>query len=274
MTNLSNATTSIPRDLATVLVSHPSPLISAGLVSTLRRMPELDVRIWDQSEDPWERTTSLAGIDVVVADAELLARGASSTLAHLRMNTTAAPKVLLITTRAGRREIPVAMWSSVGACLSIQSGEEELFDAIRGLVGGDVADDLPMDTGVAAEAVDDAPCQRRARPRGGLPPGALRRVREYMEERLAEKIELSDLAKIAGLSGCHFSRAFKQSVGTPPHRYLVMRRIAAAAELIRTTNRSMTDIALEVGFSDQSHFTRSFSAVTGETPCALRRRHR
>ncbi len=110
--------------------------------------------------------------------------------------------------------------------------------------------------------------------RGGLPPGALRRVRDFVAQRMSERIELCQLAQIAGLSVCHFSRAFKQSVGLPPHRYLMRERISAAALLIRTTDRPLVEIALEVGFSDQSHFTRCFSDVMGDTPRDYRRMHR
>ena len=60
----------------------------------------------------------------------------------------------------------------------------------------------------------------------------------------------------------------------PPHRYVVMRRLAAAAELIRKTSKSLAEVGIEVGFSDQSHFTRVFTQMTGETPGALRRRYR
>ena len=70
------------------------------------------------------------------------------------------------------------------------------------------------------------------RPSGGVAPAALRRVREHVEARLSEKICLRELSAIAGLSVCHFCRAFKQSVGIPPHRYLMTRRIAAATRLI------------------------------------------
>lgn len=110
--------------------------------------------------------------------------------------------------------------------------------------------------------------------RGGLPPGALRRVRDFVAQRLAEKIELSQLAIIAGLSVCHFSRAFKQSMGLPPHRYLMRERVTAAARLVRGTDRPLVDISLEVGFSDQSHFTRCFSHMMGDTPRDYRRKHR
>lgn len=114
----------------------------------------------------------------------------------------------------------------------------------------------------------------RQRPRGGLPPGALRRVRELMERRLTEKLQLPELAAAAGVSKCHFARAFKQSVGHPPHQYLMLRRIAVAAELIKATDRSLTEISLDIGCSDQSHFSRMFARITGETPRDYRRRHR
>jgi transcriptional regulator GlxA family with amidase domain len=110
--------------------------------------------------------------------------------------------------------------------------------------------------------------------RGGLAPGALRRVLAHIEGRLAERIEMSALAAIAGLSECHFSRAFGQSVGMPPHRYVMSRRIAAGAGLIESTDRAFTDIALSVGFSDHSHFTRMFVRMIGETPSSYRRRNR
>jgi AraC-like DNA-binding protein len=110
--------------------------------------------------------------------------------------------------------------------------------------------------------------------RGGLAPGVLRRVKSHIEESLAERIDLDDLARIAGLSRCHFSRAFKESVGVPPHRYIVSRRIVVAAGLIQLTNRPLADIALSVGFADQSHFTRSFVRALGETPRSYRYRHR
>jgi AraC-like DNA-binding protein len=110
--------------------------------------------------------------------------------------------------------------------------------------------------------------------RGGMAFGSLRRTREHIERQLAHKISLGELAGIAGLSAGHFSRAFKQSVGMSPHRYLLRRRIAAAADLIRKTDRPLAEVALSVGFSDQSHFTRVFARESGETPSAFRRRYR
>lgn len=124
----------------------------------------------------------------------------------------------------------------------------------------------------------DRPIQWLARPtqtdKGGLAPGALRRVQQFVEEHLAESIDLAGLAKIAGLSTCHFARAFKQSVGVPPHRFVMLKRLDLAKELICRSNRPMAEIALEAGFADQSHFTRIFVAATGLTPRAFRKAHR
>ena len=110
--------------------------------------------------------------------------------------------------------------------------------------------------------------------RGGLAPGALRRVRDHIEQQLAEKIQLCQLAAITGLSERHFARAFKQSLGEPPHRYILLCRIEVAKDLLKETPERLADISLTVGFSDQSHFSRLFANFTGETPGAFRRRHR
>jgi hypothetical protein len=73
------------------------------------------------------------------------------------------------------------------------------------------------------------------RSRGGLAPSVKRRVCEHIEQVIATRFPLSELAAIARLSECHFARAFKQSLGVPPHRYLMQRRIARAALIITTT---------------------------------------
>jgi AraC-like DNA-binding protein len=111
-------------------------------------------------------------------------------------------------------------------------------------------------------------------PRGGLSPGALRRVCDYIRAHLGEDLEVGTLAAQAGLSPYHFARAFKESVGVPPHRFLLAQRIERAADLLRHTEQSLASIALTVGFADQSHFSRSFHALAGLTPGQFRRAHR
>jgi AraC-like DNA-binding protein len=105
---------------------------------------------------------------------------------------------------------------------------------------------------------------------GGVTPRALQRVREYIEEHLVENIELETLAEVAGLSKWHFARAFKQSVGTPPHCYLIQRRLERAKGLLAETDLSLAHIALKSGFSDQSHFSRRFRMFIGVTPRSFR----
>src|SRR5215471_8145446 len=113
-----------------------------------------------------------------------------------------------------------------------------------------------------------APAAVRAGPgsRGGLPPRALRRVREYIEAHLQENVSLQALAGIAGKSTYHFARAFKQSEGLPPHEFLVRCRLRRAQELLAGTNLPLAEVALACGFADQSHFAHRFRRQVGLTP--------
>lgn len=106
---------------------------------------------------------------------------------------------------------------------------------------------------------------------GGLAPHRLRRVDDYVEAHLAEPLLLVDLAKIAKLSPKHFSRAFTQTMGRPPHRWLIEKRVAAARVLLRGSDKSLSEIALECGFADQSHFTSLFRRYLGTPPGLWRR---
>jgi AraC-like DNA-binding protein len=82
---------------------------------------------------------------------------------------------------------------------------------------------------------------------------------------------LVELAAIAGLSPHHFVGAFKISVGKPPHRFVMERRVQRAVELLRDGNRTIAEIANAAGFSSQSHLTANFRRVTGLTPGRFRR---
>jgi len=108
-------------------------------------------------------------------------------------------------------------------------------------------------------------------PRGGLAPWQERRVKELMSESLNEDIPLRRLANECGLSVRHFARAFRQSTGYSPHRWLLKHRVYHARELLSNRALSLPDVAFSCGFADQSHFTRVFTAMIGVSPGAWRR---
>ena len=99
-----------------------------------------------------------------------------------------------------------------------------------------------------------------------LPRPRLRRVLDYIEAHLEQDLTLAELAGVACLSPSHFSRAFKQAVGTGPHRYTVQRRVERAKGLLRHTEDGLAGIAAATGFADQSHFTTAFRRELGVTP--------
>ena len=106
--------------------------------------------------------------------------------------------------------------------------------------------------------------------RGGLSPAMKHRVCDFIESHIGEKISLDSLSTMAGLSPHHFARAFQQSLGMPPHRYLLRRRLEHVEQLLRNTQLPLSHIALAVGFSDQSHLNRHFRRLTGMSPSLAR----
>lgn len=106
--------------------------------------------------------------------------------------------------------------------------------------------------------------------RGGLPPARAHRICEYIHSHLEQNISLEVLAEMAGLSIHHFARAFKQTIGMPPHSYVLQKRIEHAQEMLRTTELPLSEIALHTGFADQSHLARHFRRMTGMSPSTLR----
>ncbi len=107
--------------------------------------------------------------------------------------------------------------------------------------------------------------------RGGLAGWQQRIVTSYIEEHLSEQIPLATLARLVRLSPYYFCRAFKQSLGMPPHRYHNSRRIEHAKALLAKHELSVTDIGLTIGFSETSSFTAAFRKATGQTPTGYHR---
>ena len=104
-----------------------------------------------------------------------------------------------------------------------------------------------------------------------VPPARhLQRAKDVVDARYAEPLTVADLARAAKLSPAHFSREFQRAFGEPPHRYLMTRRLERAAALLRTTDRSVSDICFSVGLRSLGSFTTSFARTYGLSPAAYR----
>uniref|UniRef100_B0T7L9 Transcriptional regulator, AraC family n=1 Tax=Caulobacter sp. (strain K31) TaxID=366602 RepID=B0T7L9_CAUSK len=128
---------------------------------------------------------------------------------------------------------------------------------------------LAVATHVASRYGGMAPMSRSVR--GGLAPWQTRRAKEILSANLDGGVSLAEVARQCGLSIGHFSRAFRQSLGTTPHQWLVQRRLDAAKDLIRSCRMPLSTVALSCGFADQSHLTRVFTREVGASPAAWRR---
>jgi AraC family transcriptional regulator len=112
------------------------------------------------------------------------------------------------------------------------------------------------------------------RARGGLAPWQESRAKEAMDANLDKEINIARLASECGLSTSQFARAFRQSTGCPPHRWLLEQRIKRAQDLLLTSDRTLTEIARACGFYDQPHLTRAFGQTVGTSPGLWRRARR
>lgn len=98
----------------------------------------------------------------------------------------------------------------------------------------------------------------------------LRQIADYIDEHLDQEIKLLDLAQLVGLSPFYFSRLFKQSIGIPPHQYVLQQRVERAKQLLKTTKLPITEIAISCGFSSHSHLGKLIRQCTGLSPKAYR----
>jgi AraC family transcriptional regulator len=106
---------------------------------------------------------------------------------------------------------------------------------------------------------------------GGLPEPQLLQVLDYIHYHLNQPIKLADLATLLNISPFHFSHLFKQSMGIAPYQYLLQQRIERAKQLLKQTDRSITEIALLCGFNSHSHLSKQFRQITTMTPNTYRR---
>ena len=107
-------------------------------------------------------------------------------------------------------------------------------------------------------------------PSNGLSRERVKRVCDYIEAHLDDRLTLNEIARVACLSTYHFSRSFKQAVGVGLRRYIMQRRVERAKTLLRRTDQPLSWVAQEAGFTDQSHFTGEFRRQIGVTPGRFR----
>ncbi|WP_241758393.1 AraC family transcriptional regulator [Myxococcus landrumensis] len=105
--------------------------------------------------------------------------------------------------------------------------------------------------------------------RGGLATPQLQRVTEYVEAHLEGDLSLACLSRVAGVSASHFKTLFKRSMGVPVHEYVIQRRVERARALLLRGGVPTGQVALEAGFSHQSHMARHMRRVLGVTPGAI-----
>lgn len=109
---------------------------------------------------------------------------------------------------------------------------------------------------------------------GGLAPWQADLAARLLLSHLSGDCPVAELAGRCGLSRSHFARAFRISMGLPPHRWLMRFRIEQAQEKLERTSETIAEIALNCGFADQSHLTRVFHEIVGASPAAWRRRRK
>lgn len=105
---------------------------------------------------------------------------------------------------------------------------------------------------------------------GGLPRYKLRRAVDYINDNMVEDIGFRDIAAHLKMSAYHFARMFKQATGKSPHHYIMCRRMERAKTLLANAGLPISDVAFEVGYKSQSHFTTAFGRLTGVTPAVFR----
>jgi AraC-like DNA-binding protein len=125
---------------------------------------------------------------------------------------------------------------------------------VRGAIGGDT------DSSAAADM------------RGRLADWQVRRLKDFIDERLDQAIRLEDLAQVARRSRSHICYAFKRSFGETPHAYIIGRRLRRASQLMLASDMALSQIALSCGFGDQPHFCRLFRKRYGQSPASWRRK--
>lgn len=169
---------------------------------------------------------------------------------------------------AGERSTPPTF-----SVRKIRTVMAELCSAIRSALDNErgTAEDSLLRVAEILREFGDVPTVNHEQTRGGLAPWQIRKVTAYVESRIDRPIRNDELAAIARLNPSHFGRAFRNSIGEPPHEYVIRRRVERAQGLMLSTDAPLSEIALNCGLADQSHLTRLFRRIVGESPRTWRR---
>jgi AraC family transcriptional regulator len=119
--------------------------------------------------------------------------------------------------------------------------------------------------------IDLRPAQTAPVEKGGLLAWQVRKVREYIDAHITDRLLVAELAALVRQSEAHFSRNFRRTFGEPPHAFVIRRRLEFATDYLVQTDASLSAIALRCGFADQPHFCRAFRQATGLSPALWRR---
>ncbi|GAB4382401.1 MAG: hypothetical protein Kow00121_42550 [Elainellaceae cyanobacterium] len=104
----------------------------------------------------------------------------------------------------------------------------------------------------------------------GLTRTQLQQVLDYIHTHLDRDLSLTELAEVINVSPTYFASLFKQAIDISPHQYVIQQRVERAKLMLSKTDLAIADIALQVGFSSQSHLTQQFKRITGMTPKQIR----
>lgn len=164
---------------------------------------------------------------------------------------------------------------ALGTTPRLRFEDERLWTLITLLA--DVVDDRDPSTQLYGDGLTAAilarlmsPPKPSAKVMTGLAPWQLKRVTEYLEAHVSQRVELATLSKLVGLSQSHFSHAFRVSTGVAPYRWQLEARIRRAQRLLLEAPTSLEDVAEATGFADAVHFGRTFRRLTGTPPAAWR----
>jgi AraC family transcriptional regulator len=156
---------------------------------------------------------------------------------------------------------------------TIRSAMAELCSAIRSALDDErgTAEDSLRRAAEILQQMGETQAAKKEEARGGLSPWQIRKVTSHIDAHLDRPIRNEDLATLVRLNPSHFGRAFRNSVGEPPHEYVIRRRVERAQGLMLSTDAPLSEIALDCGMADQAHLSRLFRRIVGESPRAWRR---